>query len=627
MTDKSKSLDINPDVVVVHDGRLKRIRRAVDLDHVAVDDIETGTCEIVLISALTVVGHDSPASPPPQRVDVADVPGADWDIAREREKIIMSLIDKPGRTRAEVEERAKEFGYEVTTLYRWMTDYEPTRTLESLLPKQQSIAKGKSRLPKLVEDLINLALAKYPKELNTIHEVYKEVKERCKRLNLKPPHEGTIRNRTENLPLPDVLARRHGRKAARDQFDPKPDHYEEATHPLSVYQIDHLRMPTHVVDEKYRKPIGKAWATLVIDVFSRTIPGFCVLLEAPGTMNLGLAMGHAILPKESWLAARRIEASWPLWGVPTVIHADNAKEFRGNTLKLAADNLKTRIEWRAVKTPEYGGHIERLCGTLRRELERLPGGELRPGKGNEDQEPEAEACLTLRELERWITLHIVNVYHKHVHTGIGLPPIVKFNDGILGTDESPGIGYPKRILDERWLRLQWMPFKYRTVQQYGIQWDGVHYWDPALIPFINTIDPETGKSRLFIARRDPRDISRIYLWIPDLNDHLDVPYGTASRPAVTVWELRAAQAELRKRGESATDEDAIFRTIEQQRQLVAEAAQKTKSARRFEQRTRESERSVKETGVGPKAPEAATEPLLDYGHVVAFEEVDDGNSH
>lgn len=624
MSPHAKSLDIQTTVCVAYQNRLKRIRKAIDLESVLVEDIESSKCEIVLISELTVVGPEIPVSDhsAPQQIEISNVSEEDWDTARKRFKMIEPLLNMTGRKRADVERRAKEFGVDPTTLYRWINDYEPTETLESLLPKQQSEAKGQSRLPKLVEQLVKAAVNQYPAKLKTIHDVFTAVDRPCKRLGIASPSEGTIRNRIVALPARNVLGGRRGRKAVRDRFDPKPDHYEEAAHPLAVYQIDHLKLPTIVVDEKYRRPIGKPWGTFVIDVNSRVIPGFVLLLEAPGTMSVGLCLGHAILPKEAWLASRGIAASWPIWGTPRVIHADNAKEFRGNTLALAAENIRSRIEWRPVKTPEYGGHIERLCGTLRRELERLPGGQQRPGKGNEDQDVEAESCLTLRELEEWLAMHIANVYHKDMHDGIGMPPLAKYEEGILGNSETPGIGHPPRILDERWLRLLFTPYELRTIQQYGIQWDHVHYWHHALAPYIDTVDPKTNKSRLFVTRRDPRDISKIYVWIPELNDHLEIPYRTMARPAVNIWELRAAMEEIRRRGEAAVDEETIFCTIEQQRVLVLEAAAKTKTARRFAQRRVENERSVQETGVAKQEEGPQEVSPLDYDNVRSFEDDD-----
>ncbi|WP_444823411.1 hypothetical protein, partial [Acinetobacter baumannii] len=43
-------------------------------------------------------------------------------------------------------------------------------------------------------------------------------------------------------------------------------------------------------------------------------------------------------------------------------------------------------------------------------------------------------------------------------------------------------------------------------------------------------------------RRDPRDISRIWVLEPEGQHYLEIPYRTLSHPAVTLWEQRQALA-------------------------------------------------------------------------------------
>ena len=53
-----------------------------------------------------------------------------------------------------------------------------------------------------------------------------------------------------------------------------------------------------------------------------------------------------------------------------------------------------------------------------------------------------------------------------------------------------------------------------------------------------------------------------------------------TRPAIALWEHRAAVAELREAGRRAVDEEQIFSTILAQRALVDAAGAATKAARR-----------------------------------------------
>jgi putative transposase len=41
---------------------------------------------------------------------------------------------------------------------------------------------------------------------------------------------------------------------------------------------------------------------VVIDVYSRMLLGFAIYLEKPGAFTVGMAIPHAVLPKENWLA-------------------------------------------------------------------------------------------------------------------------------------------------------------------------------------------------------------------------------------------------------------------------------------------------------------------------------------
>jgi hypothetical protein len=81
---------------------------------------------------------------------------------------------------------------------------------------------------------------------------------------------------------------------------------------------------------------------------------------------------------------------------------------------------------------------------------------------------------------------------------------------------------PDRLRDETRLRLDLMPYEERTVQPYGIVMEGIEYYDDVLRPWINAVEPgdATGKrTRKFIVRRDPRDISVVYFFDPELTQY------------------------------------------------------------------------------------------------------------
>jgi hypothetical protein len=57
------------------------------------------------------------------------------------------------------------------------------------------------------------------------------------------------------------------------------------------------------------------------------------------------------------------------------------------------------------------------------DLHLLPGTTFSSIRHRGEYKPAKMASLTMRELERWLNLQIVEIYHQRVHRSIGEPPI------------------------------------------------------------------------------------------------------------------------------------------------------------------------------------------------------------
>jgi putative transposase len=170
--------------------------------------------------------------------------------------------------------------------------------------------------------------------------------------------------------------------------------------------------------------------TLAIDVASRMVAGFYLSLEAPSAASVALAIQHVVTPKSEWLAARGLKGDWPVSGLPDVIHIDNAREFRSRALARGAAEYGVSLVHRPVAAPHYGGHIERLIGTMMGAVHLLPGTTFGNIAGRGAYDPEKHAAMTLDELERWLALQIVGRYHAEVHGSLLLPPIAAWRDAV-----------------------------------------------------------------------------------------------------------------------------------------------------------------------------------------------------
>ena len=293
----------------------------------------------------------------------------------------------------------------------------------------------------------------------------------------------------------------------------------------------------------------------------------------------------------------------PVDAFSQVVHADNAREFRGAMLERACQEYGIDLEMRPVKTPHYGGHIERLMGTAAGEIRKLPGATFASPAERRGYDSDVTAALTLAEFERHLTDFLVNVYHRRIHTEIGVPPVRQWEIGVLGDGVTKGVGLPDVPGDPERLRLDFMPFVERTVQPYGIAIDGVHYYDEVLNPWINAPDADEAKlKRSFVVRRDPRDISQVHFFDPLAKQYYAVSYRDTSHPPVSIWELRAAHQRLKEEGRRHVDEAALFEAVERLRRRTEAAVVRTKAARRHQHQI---DRLAKRKPAAPAGPAAA----------------------
>lgn len=614
----TKLLDLRPGKAVAFKGHSYRIAEVLSLTEVKLVDETTRETLTALVSELAV-----PEKTGQIRPDISTVDEGSWALAKSRLAILKPLLNRPARTRAEVAAVAAEHSLHVNTLYVWLRAYEGSGLLSSLLPKGRC-DKGQGRINEAVEELIREAIAAVylTRQRKSQRKVCDEVRRRCLEAGEPPPHDNTVRNRIRALSGELVAARRLGRKTADLDFRPHEGKFPGANWPLSVVQIDHTKIDIILVDDHYRRSVGRPWITLAFDVFSRVVTGFYVSFDPPGAMSTGLCLVHSFLSKERWLSGHDVRSGWPVWGLPAKIHADNAKEFRGEMLQRACEEYGIDLEWRPVGRPQFGAHIERALGTFSKEIHELPGTTFSNTRERGDYDSEGKASLTLSEFETWLATYIVDVYHQKVHSSLGASPMAVYQKGIFGDDGNPGCGLPAKVADEDRLRLDLMPFELRTVQDYGVVIDEIHYYHDVLRRWINALDPaESRRKRKFMFRRDPRDISAIWFYDPELQSYYPIPYRDTSHPALSIWELREARKSAQAQGGGEINERAIFDAYERMREIEQKAVEKTKSARRAAQRRRLHGSAEKPTAGVRDMP--APTGLVNEPEIQPFDEMDD----
>ncbi|ABM41451.1 DDE-type integrase/transposase/recombinase [Pseudomonas sp. S5(2021)] len=512
-------------------------------------------------------------------IDLTQVSEADWAKARDRLAVIRRLAKATERTREDVAQAASQIGCSVSSTYDLLARYLAAPQLTSLLPQQRGRKQGKSMLVPEVAAIINQVTEDMylTRQKPRVSDLVAQVHIRCRAAGLALPSRGAIERRLSARPASEVTAQRHGRKAARDRFAPTTGSLE-APWPLSLVQIDHTLVDVIVVDSQTREPIQRPWLTLAIDVCTRCVAGLHLSLEPPSATSVALCISQAALPKDAWLAERGIDGAWPVHGIPERLHLDNAKEFRSEALRRGCEQHGIAIDHRPVRTPHYGGHIERLIGTMMGKVHLLPGTTFSNVQAKGDLDPSKSAVMTLEEVERWLGHAIAGVYHREVHRGLGMPPLVAWEKGISGDDQVLGRGSPTTVSDPRRFLIDFLPIARRLVRRDGVSLHSIGYWSDVLSTWIGHAEP-------MIVRFDPRDLSRIYLLGPD-GTYYDLTYRDLRRPPISLWEHRAALKRLREQGHAHVDEAAIFRAVQAMREIADQAAHTSKTARRQKERRR-----------------------------------------
>ena len=227
---------------------------------------------------------------------------------------------------------------------------------------------------------------------------------------------------------------------------------------------------------------------------------------------------------------------------------------------------------------------------------------------------EEKAIFTLKEIEKWLVLSIVGQYHLAIHRGLGATPLKRWEEGLKDNNMAP-----VRIVNEKAFLIDFLPIIYRMLQRQGFVVDHIVYYGQNLRRWIM----ERPFSKRFLIRRDPRDLSRIYVLSPEGTYYEEVPYRTLSNPSVTLWEHQKAVRLLRKQMATQVDETALFRTIQKLRRITEEAALKTKRARRYRERLSTSSFQILPSSAPSVGEESASIPIV-VKPFKDIEEWDDG---
>jgi putative transposase len=506
--------------------------------------------------------------------DISTFSDEAWQEAKRRAEVIRPLAAREHCPRPLARAAAQDLGLSERQVYTLVKRCRAgDGALGALVPAVSSGGRGSTRLSQGREDLIrDLIYSVYLSPQRLSAEAFiREVRRRCQQAQVEPPSDSTIRRRLKGL-SPEERQRRGERVAP---MAPVSGQTPIPRFPLDAVQIDHTKVDIILVDPIDRRPIGRPWLTVAIDVHSRCIAGMHLTLEAPSATSVGLCLVHAATDKAGWLAERGITAEWPVEGKPQLLSVDNGAEFHSAAFERGCEQHGIAIHWRPPGQPHFGGIVERVIGSLMKLVHELPGTTFSNPTERHGYDSNAAACLTMDELTHWLTIAIAGLYHNRPHGGLaGETPLSRYRAGMAELAAAGEL--PPAVKNPRAFLIDFLPVIRRTLQRDGITIDHVTYYSTGLSPWIVRRE---GMERLLI-RRDPRDLSRIYVFDPGTAGYIEVPYHDLSRPAISLWEHRLALRRLRERRIKDIDEVSLFEAIAEMRAIEQKAAASTRTARR-----------------------------------------------
>ncbi len=450
---------------------------------------------------------------------VATLPDEAWERARRRAEIISPLAQSETVGHEAADMAAQALGLSRRQVYVLIRRArQGSGLVTDLVPGQSGGGKGKGRLPEPVERVIHELLQKrfLTKQKRSLAAFHREVTQVCKAQKLRVPARNTVALRIASLDPRKVIRRREGQDAARD-LQGVGGEPPAVTAPLEQVQIDHtvidlivvddrdrqpigrpyltlaidvftrcvlgmvvtLEAPSAidhtvidliVVDDRDRQPIGRPYLTLAIDVFTRCVLGMVVTLEAPSAVSVGLCLVHVACDKRPWLEGLNVEMDWQMSGKPLLLYLDNAAEFKSEALRRGCEQHGIRLDYRPLGQPHYGGIVERIIGTAMQMIhDELPGTTFSNPDQRGDYDSENKAALTLRELERWLTL-AVGTYHGSVHNGLLQPPAARWAEAVAR------VGVPAVVTRATSFLVDFLPILRRTLTRTGFVIDHIHYY-------------------------------------------------------------------------------------------------------------------------------------------------------
>lgn len=387
---------------------------------------------------------------------------------------------------------------------------------------------------------------------------------------LPQPHINSVYQAVNKLDDYEILKARYGERIANEKYTaykqgPRP------TRPLERGEMDHIKSDLFVIDPVLLLPIGRAYLTWIICVFTKMILGFYVSFTPPSSLSVMECLKHAIRPK-TYVKGKypSIRHDWEAYGIMERLVVDNAVEFHGKHLEDACRQLGCNIQYGKKGSPWYRASIERSFGTINTQLlHQQPGTTFSDIADLADYDPKKNAVITPDTLDEIIHKYIIDVYQYSKHRGINDIPALRWREAVRHWPPA----LPAKSAD---LDVLLSLIEHRKISRSGIEMDTLFYNDDSLA----MLRSQSKRGATFAIKRNPSDLSRIHVYDERHDRYITVPAMDQDYTnGLTLWQHNVIKRYVRERLEKDVDIVALCRAKREIHDIVARDWAKVKTSR------------------------------------------------
>ncbi|MFE6843787.1 transposase [Streptomyces sp. NPDC057686] len=343
--------------------------------------------------------------------------------------------------------------------------------------------------------------------------------------------------------------------------------------PGQVVALDSTVMPVKVLEDVFGDPVS-VHLTLALDVYTRSIVAFRLSLVSDSSIDVAMVLRDMMMPlpmRPDWGEAME----WAYPGVPGTVVADFAgyevaglpffapetvttdhgSVYRNHHLVEVQRVIGANIKPSRVLRPTDKHSVERTFGAIKSLLLAVLLGYQGTDTADRGVDPEADACLTVTEMEHLIATWVVKTWQNR-RFGSYAPSWDPRGDhspnSLFAAAISQG-GFALRIPPAD-LYYQLLPSHRLMVHgKRGVKVKNLWYDGPALDPYRGKLSGRGGNNKnKYVVHRDPRDPCFVFFQDPMTHEWHTLRWTGLPEegevPAFGDARVREAMRELRRRG-------------------------------------------------------------------------------